>query len=246
VHMAKTGDVILLHNTVTCNTALVRCATASRWDHIGLVVCTPTVKGHHKMLLEACGEGVVATGLDCVLRNVHQGVAFYRELNKKLNDEQEKRLFHEVARMVGRPYKQQWMSLLKAVFHQDDEGWNSLVARISPYGCCDYCLCPTAATRRSESSLQEVFCSELVAHMYQVVGLLGKERAADHYFPKDFSTDTNANVDSLLDGFSLLRELRIVHRGQSHRFHYRQAHKRQAALTASLSDEAQESEEAPP
>ena len=67
--------------------------------------------------------------------------------------------------------------------------------------------CSRAGMRCTLYWPMELSCCSVISHP-----------SSSHMSSKDFSTDANANVDSLLDDFSLLQELRIVHRGQSHRW----------------------------
>jgi len=232
--IAKSGDIILFQNPPRCSTLLVRCCTASRWDHVGIVIETPTSRGSRKVLVEAVGAGVIATNLSKVLEHVPSGCAFYRELDRALEPEVEKELVKEVGRFLGRPYEADFRSMLRAVLMQDVEGWNNCCAYLS---CCrcyqcgdsyDADLQPSTQRSQAEKQLDRVFCSELVAHLYQSAGLLSNEHYAESYLPKDFSSEHNSNIKYLEQDFALLYELRIVKRDdENRRHHYHDAVHRQ-------------------
>ena len=54
-----------------------------------------------------------------------------------------------------------------------------------------------------------MFCSEMIAATYQRIGLLGTEHPANHYRPKDFSSEPGADLP-LLGGATLLSEVEVV------------------------------------
>lgn len=54
-----------------------------------------------------------------------------------------------------------------------------------------------------------MFCSQLIAATYQRIGLLGEEHPSNHYRPKDFSSETGAQL-SLEAGAELATEVEVM------------------------------------
>jgi hypothetical protein len=54
--------------------------------------------------------------------------------------------------------------------------------------------------------LSSLFCSELVAEVYQKMGLLTEKLPSNEYIPKDFSTEKSLSLEL---GYSLQKEIAI-------------------------------------
>ena len=91
------------------------------------------------------------------------GVLYYRPLIDPLTNDQNHLLQAESLKFVGRPWENAWSELVEAWWTQD----------VGVSGCCNLLgCCPgkdTEAKKAKEAtSLEAVFCSELVAHLYKV------------------------------------------------------------------------------
>ena len=67
-----------------------------------------------------------------------------------------------------RPYERDILELIRAAH---DSGW-----------------------RENVDDLSSLFCSELVAKTYEVLGLIHNTKPSNEYTPKDFSTETGADI----------------------------------------------------
>jgi len=155
------GDVILVSNSEVY-THLAKLGTLSLWDHIGLVV------ERHKQLhfFEATPEGVYTSDLNkrmkFYLKSATLGV---RRLRVERTPEMLQALKTFVKEVLGRPYKQRFVDLVKAL--------NS--ANVA-------------------EDLSSLFCSELVAAAYKRMQILGPEIHSNNYLPVDFAAGSKVTL----------------------------------------------------
>jgi len=158
----EAGDVILISNS-EFYTHIAKLGTLSVWDHIALVVR----KSGELYLFEAAPSGVFTSllneRLDYYLEGATLGV---RRLRVQRTPEMMKGLKYFVKEVEGRPYKQNWMDLVRA--------WQ---------GACTY------------EDLSSIFCSELVAAALKRK-LLGLEIPSGNYLPVDFAFGTKLKLVS--------------------------------------------------
>jgi len=103
-----------------------------------------------------------------------------------------------------RPYEQQPGEIIDAVLREDS----------------DRCLCRCCKSRHNkeisdeaeEPSLQSLFCSEVVAAVFQGAGWLKKDRLACRYLPKDFGDGRNANLQRHITDCTIGPPIQIVQR----------------------------------
>lgn len=68
-------------------------------------------------------------------------------------------LYQFVDEVIGRPYKQDWIQLVRASYNANEE-----------------------------DDLSSLFCSQLIAAAYQRFGLISKEVCSNNFVPSDFAT----------------------------------------------------------
>jgi hypothetical protein len=148
------GDIIMISNS-EFYTHIAKLGTMSMWDHIAMVV--EVDKELH--LFESSPDGVFTTPLNrrlkFYLKNSTLGV---RRLSVGRTPEMKKSLKNFIKEVDGRPYKQNWMDLVRA--------WQG---------------------SNTSEDLSSIFCSELVAASYQRMGLLSTEISSNNYVPVDFA-----------------------------------------------------------
>eukprot|EP00658_Telonema_sp_P-2_P047310 TRINITY_DN35997_c0_g1_i1.p1 TRINITY_DN35997_c0_g1~~TRINITY_DN35997_c0_g1_i1.p1 ORF type:complete len:313 (-),score=120.46 TRINITY_DN35997_c0_g1_i1:193-1131(-) len=105
-----------------------------------------------------------------------------------------------------RPYERQLGECLRAVLLQDSSEVRALC------GGCD-CIkheSETMSKDQKAEALKELFCSELVAAIYQEMGWMDDLYIPSRYMPKDFSSAPNSNLDGRLVGCTLAPEAQVV------------------------------------
>jgi len=152
------GDIVLCSNR-TVLTATVHLSTRSQWDHVAMVVKRRDRKGLR--LFEATMEGVETYLLNSALK-------FYRENSKVAirrimvdrSEEFMEGLFDFVDEVVGRPYKQDWIQLVRAAYNANES-----------------------------DDLSSIFCSQLIAAAYQRLGMIDPDLPSNNFVPSDFAGD---------------------------------------------------------
>lgn len=131
--------------------------------------------------------------------------------NGKIAPELEKKMFELAVQFQGVSYERVPGSMVSATCSQDAVFWNSLFGE----GCCRSCadLEKYSETKDKENS-ESVFCSELVARLYNQAGILqmeGKEVQSDRFLPKDFSADPHAILKDFINpDYSVAETFKIV------------------------------------
>lgn len=186
----RTGDVILYSGGKAAVSVTIKRLTASKWSHVGLVVREPD--DGQPMLWESVLDedmpdletGQTRNGVRLVPLEpavvAYTGVVAVRHLDVKRT---KKRLADFEAfrlSMRGVPFEKSKVELLRA-----RRGGNS------------------------EEDFSSVFCSELAAKAYVVMGLLSKGRPCNDYVPRDFCSDTDPPL-ALLRGATLGPEVVIA------------------------------------
>ena len=170
IAMAATGDIWLFRGT-SLNDRTIRAATNSPVNHVGMVVAIddlPPLLWHAELGRSLpdvwTGERQRGVQLHVLAESVttwnarYQQRAWVRQLQGPIERYHEDRVMEVIARFDGRPFPTTF-GLLRRWF--------------------------TSRLRRS-SSLETVFCAELVATTYQHMGLLPDTRPASWYDPGRF------------------------------------------------------------
>ncbi len=168
---ASTGDIWLFRGRSLADLA-IRTATNSPINHVGMAVALddlPPLLWHaelgHSLPDVWTGERHRGVQLHLLRDAVETWTgrygqrAFLRQLEGKIERHHEDRLMEAIERYDGRPFP-------------------------TTPGLARQWL--TAKLRRRESSLETVYCAELVATTYQHMGLLPKRRPASWYDPGRF------------------------------------------------------------
>eukprot|EP00008_Paramoeba_atlantica_P010375 CAMPEP_0201498448 /NCGR_PEP_ID=MMETSP0151_2-20130828/71151_1 /ASSEMBLY_ACC=CAM_ASM_000257 /TAXON_ID=200890 /ORGANISM="Paramoeba atlantica, Strain 621/1 / CCAP 1560/9" /LENGTH=179 /DNA_ID=CAMNT_0047890015 /DNA_START=25 /DNA_END=560 /DNA_ORIENTATION=+ len=142
------GDILLVSSSAFL-THGVKLATSSKWDHVAMICFEPGKKKRVESLrlFEATMEGVE-------LYDLEQALSVYKETSKMAvrrlmvvkTKEFHNRLDKFVSEVRGRPYKQDYWQLVRAV-HQANE----------------------------QDDLSSLFCSQLIAAAYQALGLIPRD-----------------------------------------------------------------------
>jgi len=152
------GDIIMISNS-EFYTHIAKLGTMSMWDHIAMVV----VVNKELHLFESSPDGVftcpLSKRLKFYLKNSTLGV---RRLTVGRTSEMKKSLKKFIKEVDGRPYKQNWMDLVRA--------WQG---------------------SNTAEDLSSIFCSELVAAAYQRMGLMSAEVPSNNYVPADFAINNS-------------------------------------------------------
>lgn len=118
---AETGDVVLFNQNSMASKW--KCCTRSEWNHIGLVINTPSGV---KFLVEAIQPQVIAWRLDKAMdawlnpENTIQTV--WRQLRGVKRSSSLVRSIHKfTSTLQGRPYEDQWLELIGAILRQDSQ-----------------------------------------------------------------------------------------------------------------------------
>lgn len=165
-----TGDIVLFSGTGT-RSSIIKRFTKSAWSHVGMVL---RLEGHSQpFLYESTSIGVlpdvhageIVSGVQTV--GLEERIARYpgpvsvRTLLEEPSREMLAALNAMHIDLRGRSYETNDFELVKSAYD-------------GPMGAN---VCDTTS----------LFCSELVAFAYQVMGLLSKQEPANEYTPMDFS-----------------------------------------------------------
>lgn len=157
----EAGDIVLISNS-EFYTHIAKLGTMSVWDHIAMVV--EVEKELH--LFESSPDGVFTTPLNRRLKFYLKGSTLgVRRLIMSRTPEMKKALETFIKEVDGRPYKKNWMDLVRA--------WQG---------------------SHTSEDLSSIFCSELVAAAYKRMGLLSNDIPSNNFLPVDFALPNNAKV----------------------------------------------------
>jgi hypothetical protein len=187
----KTGDVILFSGKGGISD-LIKWFSNSRWSHVGMVI---QLQGMNMVLLWESTtlsnitdldtgraiRGVQLVGLSERI-NSYDGEVAIRQLNKPVGLAREAALGVFRSQVAGRPYEENKLELLGA-------GIDGIFAD-------------------NVKDLSSLFCSELVAEAFQIMGLLPNHIPSNEFTPADFGSQIDKPLN-LLDGFSLGTEITI-------------------------------------
>ncbi|HEY6397696.1 MAG TPA: hypothetical protein VIX82_09610 [Solirubrobacteraceae bacterium] len=188
---ASTGDIWLFRGSAPADRA-IRVATNSPVNHVGMVVAIddlPPLLWHAEL-----GRSLpdVWTG------ERHRGVQLHP--------------LGEAARTWSARYEQRaWVRQLEGTIERDQE--DRLMETIDRFDGRPFPTTPgllrrwlTGRVRRSSSSLETVYCAELVATTYQHMGLLPRTRPATWYDPGRFWSGDHI---ALIPPYALAREIAV-------------------------------------
>jgi len=163
-----TGDIILFSGKSYVSAA-IKWMTTSRWSHVGMALRVPDfdfVLLWESTMLSDVSEydssklvrGVRLVVLSECISKYNADIAV-RRLTVNRTPKMRRDLANFRNEVRGRPYEESKMELIKAAYD-------------GPFG-------------RNEEDLSSLFCSELIAESYQVMGLLPKNRSAPNYKPSN-------------------------------------------------------------
>lgn len=157
----EAGDIVLISNS-EFYTHIAKLGTMSVWDHIAMVVEVE----NELHLFESSPDGVFTTPLNRRLKFYLKGSTLgVRRLIISRTPEMKKALEAFIKEVDGRPYKKNWMDLVRA--------WQG---------------------SHTSEDLSSIFCSELVAAAYKRMGLLSNDIPSNNFLPVDFALPNNAKV----------------------------------------------------
>eukprot|EP00164_Ancoracysta_twista_P007495 GFYU01010646.1.p1 GENE.GFYU01010646.1~~GFYU01010646.1.p1 ORF type:complete len:611 (-),score=127.06 GFYU01010646.1:235-2067(-) len=189
-----TGDIVLFHSQ-NFAAGLVQRLTASKWDHVGMVL----KKFNRTWLLESTGAGGVQVyRLASRLRGYHEELGSTIALRKFESPDHEllgKRIFEFVSRVKGRDYNSNlgdfataWLKqtdIFKGMFSQD----------------------------KRESNHQRLFCSQLIAATLKQIEVLPDTKPSSEYLPKDFGMDEKLGLVGCELGDEVVVEFELANEG---------------------------------
>lgn len=192
VATAATGDIWLFRGRSLADVA-IRTVTNSPVNHVGMVVALddlPALLWHAELgrSLPDVWTGERQRGVQLhLLRGAvttwnerYRQRAWVRQLEGAIERSHEDRLMETIARFDGRPFP--------------------TMARLARHWL-------TGRVRRQSSSLETIYCAELVATTYQAMGLLPDRRAASWYDPGRFWSGDHIE---LVAPFALGGEIPVV------------------------------------
>lgn len=179
----NTGDIVLFEGDDILS-ATIELGSRSAWSHIGMIVKLGNLRAtllwesfalpHGIIGLEGNTTGVMSASFEDRLKVMkHTKRVAVRKLNKPLSAAQETILESAREEFKHKHYETNILELVGAAF--DFTGFNNT------------------------PDLSTIFCSEMVAEVYQRLGLLDLSIPSDEYVPGDFVNPKLA----LLQGFEL-------------------------------------------
>jgi len=173
----KTGDIALFSGKGPISQAIKK-GSRSNWSHVAMVVVTK----HPRMVLLyqsttltkakdlSSGEPVEGVQINRFsdVVDTYPGEVAIRHLDMDLTPSRVDAFQSLYAEMQGRPYEKSRVELIKAMYD-------------GPMG-------------RNTEDLSSMFCSELVAEVYQRWEILPDNVPSNEYIPKDFSTEESLEL----------------------------------------------------
>lgn len=188
----KTGDIVLLSGKGNLSTG-IKWFTQSKWSHVGMVLLLKefdTVMLWESTTLSNINDvetGKAVRGVQLVTLSerlsTYNGDACVRHLNYDVTPKMMETLRAFRQEVKGRPYEKSKLQLLKSAY----EG----------------------ILGSNEEDLSSLFCSELLAEVYQRWELFPEEIPSNEYTPKDWSIGANKPLP-LLKGATLGKEIAIT------------------------------------
>jgi len=204
LRMCDTGDIILFNNPMAA-TYIIKWATDSKWDHVGMIL-KYSDNPHETILIESAGCGVficyAKERLQTILDDSNPSIIGWRQLAPRPSPPKNwKKMMHrEAERLIDTPYEQNFSEFVKAWIGEDQTSkW--ILSHLGG-------TLKEGATKGED--LNSVFCSELAAHLLKHGHLLDPafERDSNAYAPRDFATQSNAHL-KLKMPYELKQERRV-------------------------------------
>ena len=188
----NTGDIILFSGKGGISNT-IKWFTGSDWSHVGMAMRLPrydlvllwesTTLGDIKEYdSDKLVNGVRLVVLSEAVKK-YDGKIVVRHLDIECSDAMLDALWRFRDQVRGRPYERNKLELIRSAY---DGVWGE-----------------------NTEDLSSIFCSELIAETYQVMGLLPETPASNEYTPNDFSTDATEPL-RLLKGAALGNEIPLT------------------------------------
>lgn len=167
----KTGDIILFSGQGLISNS-IKLVTGSRWSHVGMVIRISSgfemVAIWESTTLKTIKDSKTSYFKGVQLNQLRERIIQYdgdvalRQLEGvEFSDEDLKKLNELRRNLTGKPYEKSKLELIKSAY--DGVGG------------------------ANKEDLSSIFCSELVAEAYQILGILPEEIPSSEYVPRDFS-----------------------------------------------------------
>ena len=186
----KTGDMVLFSGGGFVS-RMIQMYTRSKWSHVGVVVrddwydqlllWESTTLSKIKTIHGNVRQGVAIRPLSEVVEN-YDGVVGVRQLKRELTDSEQITVGDLRKEFKGRDYETDKLELFRSAY--DFIGG------------------------QNEEDLSSLFCSELVAEMYQRLYFISEELPSNEYTPADLS------VVQLIEQWNKLSNIRQIWRGE--------------------------------
>jgi len=206
----NSGDIILFDNPIPA-TYVIKYATNSNWDHVGMILKYDPHKPQETIMIESMSCGVFICYAEERLRQVlddsNPTKIGWRKLSGPNNQAAWKKNLHQFAEsLIDTPYEQNFSEFVKAWIGEDQ--WAKAVLSMAGGALAE------GATKGED--LNSLFCSELCAALYKHARVMDPrvERDSNAYSPKDFSSQSNASL-TLQHPWELKTELQVVTYGQA-------------------------------
>jgi len=175
----NTGDLVLFSGG-GFTSKIIRWATRSKYSHIGIFVRDPendVVYIMESTMMSTTEDifGNMKNGVQISLASQrlsdYDGKSYYRKLTTNRNEEFYKIFKKFRKEMYPKKYEKNWWELACSAL---DFGWSAIKERF-----------------QNKANINSVFCSEMVAEIYQRWGLIRKSLPSNEFTPADFSLPSN-------------------------------------------------------
>eukprot|EP01101_Sappina_pedata_P010584 TRINITY_DN66_c0_g1_i1.p1 TRINITY_DN66_c0_g1~~TRINITY_DN66_c0_g1_i1.p1 ORF type:complete len:288 (-),score=102.72 TRINITY_DN66_c0_g1_i1:59-922(-) len=216
-HNFGTGDIILSRGTEAFS-LIIRKGTMSTWSHAAMIVKDPSPQVRQAFKIDSepfLQEKVFIFESDTVTHDGRQGggtqmVPFRKWLESSIEEYGESYLV--VYRHLQCP--QEFQDKLYSEVFPELDPWLISMANLG-YESSRSQLVRSAIHVNKSEDLTSVFCSELVAAALKHLGILRKDRNANNYVPRDFTSDQRLSGRDFTvhrPGFSYDKEIRVRYR----------------------------------
>lgn len=172
-----TGDILLFSGTGPISNG-IKAGSLSKWSHVGVAIYSPeldvllayqsTTLSKIKDYTDGIHKQGVQVNLLSDVLNTYKGEVAVRNLDVHRTPEMLRVLSYFRREMKGRPYEQSKIELIKSVYD-------------GPFGV-------------NIEDLSSLFCSELVAELYQRWGLISEDIPSNEFVPANFAPESGLEL----------------------------------------------------